>query len=153
MNAARALIEISKKNTQKYEIKAAANLGYCYAGLITTHSFSFYTTIGETVITAARLVSSINWGEFCLTHEMYMVLKDVFQFNEQPPIHVKGKPIRRYSFVSKAEFTKDKKRFVGREYFLSRLKKELLESDSIVIVESEESIGKTSLMREFLEKI
>ncbi|MEO0198076.1 MAG: hypothetical protein ABIL91_00635 [candidate division WOR-3 bacterium] len=55
MNAARALIEISKKYSQKYEIKAATNLGYCFAGLITIHSFSFYTTIGDTVNTAARL--------------------------------------------------------------------------------------------------
>lgn len=44
-----------KKYSQKYEIKAATNLGYCFAGLITIHSFSFYTTIGDTVNKAARL--------------------------------------------------------------------------------------------------
>lgn len=84
---------------------------------------------------------------------MHIVLKDVLQFNEQPPIYVKGKPIRRYSLVSKTEFTKDKKTICWERIFLSRLKKESLESDSMVIVESEESIGKTSLIREFLEKI
>ncbi|MBP0030736.1 adenylate/guanylate cyclase domain-containing protein [Roseofilum sp. Guam] len=82
--------DFTLENGEALQIRIGIHTGPVVAGVIGVRKFS-YDLWGDTVNTASRMESSGTAGRIHVSHQVYEVLKDRFQFEERGIISVKGK--------------------------------------------------------------
>lgn len=78
------------ENGESLQIRIGIHTGPVVAGVIGVRKFS-YDLWGDTVNTASRMESSGTPGRIHVSHQVYELLKECFQFEERGIISVKGK--------------------------------------------------------------
>ncbi|HDS08989.1 MAG TPA: tetratricopeptide repeat protein, partial [Firmicutes bacterium] len=113
-----------------------------------------YTVIGDTVNTAARLLSGKGSNRFVISDQSHVFLRDKFDFKRLKPLRVKGKRNlqKRYQPVKKIREELYKFPFVGRENEITKIRKEIISGNSLITVQGDPGIGKSRLIYE-LEKV
>jgi len=86
----KVLQDFAMENGESLQIRIGIHTGPVVAGVIGVRKFS-YDLWGDTVNTASRMESSGTPGRIHVSHQVYEVLKDRFQFEERGIISVKGK--------------------------------------------------------------
>ncbi len=83
------------------EIRMGINVGYCTVGNFGTENRLDYTLLGTEVNLTSRLESAAEAGEILISHETYMLVKDVIMCRDRGEITVKGfqHPVKVYSVV------------------------------------------------------
>jgi len=83
------------------QIRAGVNSGYCTVGNFGSEDRLDYTIIGGTVNLASRLESSAEPDEILISHQTYVLVKDVIFCEKREKINVKGiaYPIQTYRVV------------------------------------------------------
>jgi len=73
------------------QIGIGINSGEVVAGDLGSSKALEYTVIGDVVNTGARLCSAASAGQILVSENTYQRVKDQFEFQELPPMQVKGK--------------------------------------------------------------
>jgi class 3 adenylate cyclase len=92
------LNERNEKNKYKWQVRLGINTGEVVGGIIGTKKY-IYDIFGDTVNTASRLEQNSKTMRILLSETTYKLVKDKFEFEEQPPLEVKGKGIMKMYFV------------------------------------------------------
>jgi len=98
---------------QPFQLRIGINTGFCTVGNFGSEDRMDYTIIGGEVNLASRLETLCKPGAILLSHEAFMLVKEIVLAEEQEPIHVKGlaKPVRTYQVMDKIDAT-DQNNFV-----------------------------------------
>ncbi|MBG6136492.1 class 3 adenylate cyclase/tetratricopeptide (TPR) repeat protein [Longispora fulva] len=118
---------------------------------------------GEVVNTAARLQTSAPPGGVLVDRMTYLATRDAVRYSEQPPLHLRGRPIATEVWLAEAPVRRrppdevDHTPLIGRERELNLLTDALHQSFSgrvpqLVTVLGRAGIGKTRLVRELYTK-
>jgi class 3 adenylate cyclase/tetratricopeptide (TPR) repeat protein len=132
------------------ETRLGVGLGYVYAGTTGNDWRKQYTVIGDTVNTVARLAASLDPGQWAVAHDLAEATRDLVEFEELPPVRVKGKtePLERFSPTGIRKARSFRFGFVGREAELASLSG-LLGPGGLALVTGDAGSGKTRLLGEF----
>ncbi len=82
----------------KWEVRLGIHTGQVVGGIIGTKKY-IYDIFGDPVNTASRLESNSQTMRIHLSETTYKLVKDKFDFEEQPPLEVKGKGKMKMYFV------------------------------------------------------
>ncbi len=137
------------------QIKAGIDEGFAFAGVIGDERNRQYTVIGDVVNTAARLADSAAPGEIIVSERVYRMSRNHFEYRVLDSIPLKGKKglIKRFSPIVKRNSIKDRYRFVGRKKELSRILSAISGKKSIIEIEGDAGVGKTSLLIKLIEQL
>ncbi len=84
------IAEYSKRTGMDLQLRVGIHTGSVVAGVIGTKKF-IYDLWGDTVNTASRMESTGLPGRVQVSEATYVLLRDLFEFEERGPIDVKGK--------------------------------------------------------------
>lgn len=88
------------------KIRMGLNTGFCTVGSFGTNHYMDYTVLGTHVNLASRLESAADPGEILISHETWVLVKDVIMCRDKGEIRVKGfsSPVKVFQVV---DFRKD----------------------------------------------
>ena len=92
------LVDRNEKSKYKWEIRLGIDTGEVVGGIIGTKKY-IYDVFGDPVNTASRLEQNSKTMRIHLSETTYKLVKNKFEFEEQPPLEVKGKGIMKMYFV------------------------------------------------------
>jgi class 3 adenylate cyclase len=100
-----------------FQIRIGINTGFCTVGNFGSQDRMDYTIIGNEVILASRLESSVELGGILMAHETYSLVKDIVVAEEQAPLKVKGfaKPVRNYKVTGAYDELVEQGRILRKE--------------------------------------
>lgn len=102
LNAAIETLEFLKKRNKtsehKWEIRIGVHAGQVVGGIIGSKKY-IYDVFGDTINTASRLEKNSEPMRIHLSETIYELVKDKFDFEEQPPLEVKGKGKMKMYFI------------------------------------------------------
>ncbi len=157
LHAVQASLEINSLLSGQYnfQIRIGIDEGFAFAGLIGNSWSRQYTVIGDVVNTAARLSDSTEPGNIAVTDKVYRMSSYYFEYKVMDSIMLKGKEssIRRFSPVARRVDTYDRYPFVGREKELAKISTIITEGRTVIKIEGEAGIGKTSLLKKLSERL
>lgn len=94
-----AFLEDRNKNSKyKWTVRLGIHTGQVVGGIIGTNKY-IYDIFGDPVNTASRLESNSQTMRIHLSETTYNLVKEKFDFEEQPPLEVKGKGKMKMYFV------------------------------------------------------
>ncbi len=88
----------NKKSKHKWEVRIGVDTGEVAGGIVGTKKY-IYDIFGDPVNTASRLEHNSKTMRIHVSERTYKLVKDKFEFEEQPPLEVKGKGIMKMYFV------------------------------------------------------
>ncbi|OSM01688.1 adenylate/guanylate cyclase domain-containing protein [Magnetofaba australis] len=82
-----------------FHVRMGIATGYCAVGIFGSEKRRDYTIIGNTVNLASRLESAAQPDEALVSHETYVLTRELFHFTPREPMTVKGvaEPVQAYS--------------------------------------------------------
>jgi len=83
-------LEKEKEGISYWNIRIGIHTGALVAGVIGEKKFAF-DIWGDTVNTASRMESSGEPGKINVSEELYLIVKDIFNFSYRGEIEAKGK--------------------------------------------------------------
>ncbi|MBU8893364.1 MAG: response regulator [Bacteroidales bacterium] len=92
------LADRNEKSKYKWEIRLGVDTGEVVGGIVGTKKY-IYDVFGDPVNTASRLEHNSKTMRIHLSETTYKLVKDKFEFEEQPPLEVKGKGKMKMYFV------------------------------------------------------
>ncbi|NOQ24811.1 MAG: response regulator [Bacteroidales bacterium] len=92
------LKERNKKSKYNWEIRVGIDTGAVMGGVIGTNKY-IYDIFGDPVNTASRLEQNSKTMRIHLTETTYKLVKNKYEFEEQPPLEVKGKGKMKMFFI------------------------------------------------------
>lgn len=92
------LKERNKNSKYTWEIRLGIDTGSVVAGIIGTNKY-IYDIFGDPVNTASRLEANSKTMRIHVSERAYKLVKNNFEFEEQPPLEVKGKGLMKMYFV------------------------------------------------------
>ena len=106
LNAAQDIIRYLKNRNKKtklsWEVRIGVATGELVGGIIGSKKY-IYDVFGDTINTASRLESNSKPMRIHLTENTYKLVKKKFEFEEQPPLQVKGKGKLKMYFLKSAD--------------------------------------------------
>jgi len=88
----------NKTNKYKWEVRIGVDTGEVVGGIIGTKKYIF-DIFGDPVNTASRLESNSQTMRIHVSERAHKLVEDKFEFEEQPPLEVKGKGLMKMYFV------------------------------------------------------
>ena len=157
IHAVQASLEINSllPSENNLRIKAGIDEGFAFAGVIGDERNRQYTVIGDVVNTAARLADSAAPGNIIVSERVYRMSRNHFEYRVLDSISLKGKKglVKRFSPIAKRNSINDRYRFVGRKEELSRILSAISGKKSIIVIEGDAGVGKTSLINKLIEQL
>lgn len=92
------LEERNKTDELPIKIRIGLNSGKVTGGIVGVRKY-IYDVFGDTVNTASRMESNGEAMKINVSESTYMLLKDKFNFEERPPVEVKGKGVLKMYFL------------------------------------------------------
>ncbi len=136
------------KEAYPHKLSIGISNGRAISGFIGSNKFKKFTTIGETVNIAARLMQTAKIDEILFSSESKYFEK-VFSFKFYGNIRVKGKnlPLETYLLTGKRSEQLSHGIFVNRTKEIDEIKGFISSHDAgVVLIEGSAGIGKTSLL-------
>jgi PAS domain S-box-containing protein len=83
------------------QVRIGVATGFCTVGNFGSENRMDYTIMGRTVNLASRLETCAETGEIQVSHETFILVRDIFECEEKTPVTVKGleKPVRVYKVI------------------------------------------------------
>ncbi len=157
LHAVQASLEIHRfiEGQNVFRIKTGIDEGFAFAGVIGDSLSRKYTVIGDVVNTAARLADSVESGSIAVSDNVFRMSRNNYKYLDMKSIMLKGKesPVRRFSPVERRVNPDERYPFVGREDELSRIFSAITGENSVIVVEGDAGIGKTSLLNKLSERL
>lgn len=157
LHAVQAGMEINSllSNQGIFQIRTGIDEGFAFAGVIGNSWCRQYTVIGDVVNTAARLADSSGPGGIAVSERVYRMSSNYFEYEVMDSIMLKGKEssVRRFFPVARRTDSYDRYPFVGREKELSDISSMIFNGNSVIEIQGDAGIGKTSLLKKLSERM